>query len=178
MELMAPLDLADRRIFVANLRFVHALIRASEPLIEEVLKRDMPEALRAFYVYHLEEECGHADWLANDLAYLGARVPDVDWDAAQIAGMQYYLVRHAAPELLLGYMAALECRPMPLDVVQALEKTHGIPAVRTIRHHAEHDPNHGKELLAMIADSRHGAEIAINAQRTAGMLAHSLERIR
>lgn len=167
------LNLADRSVFVGNLLFMHAVMIASEPLIEEVLKRPMNAALREFYDAHLEEECGHAEWLADDLESIGAQ-PRLDWRAAQVAGPQYYLVRHGPPQALLGYMAALECRPMRLADVDALERLHGTLAVRTLRHHAENDLEHGPALLRIIERAGETEAVAHNAGLTSAMLAWAL----
>lgn len=173
---LPPLNLADRGIFTANLLFIYGLIVASEPLIEGVLKRDMPDALRLFYADHLEEERGHAASLATDLAFLAA-TPALDWHAAQIAGTQYYLTHHAPPEALLGYMAALECRPMPLAVIDELERLHGVPAMRTMHLHAGSDPEHAADLLGVIESLGEPDIIVSNARLTASMLKTSLERL-
>ncbi len=166
---LPALNLLDRSVFLANLRFVHGLILASEPLIEEVLQRDMGNVLRDFYEQKLDDEAGHADWLEADLLRLGEN-PGLEWAAAQVAGTQYYLVRHGPPEALLGYMAALECRPMPLDTVSMLEDVYG--PLRTLRYHAEHDREHGAELLEFIGKP---SEIILrNAELTASMLEWAL----
>lgn len=173
---LPALNLADRRIFVANLLFMHALMIAFESLTETLLKRRMPANLRGFYVDHLEAERGHADMLEADLATLGA-APALDWHAAQIAGTQYYLVRHGPVEALLGYMAALECRPMLPAVVDELEAIHGPQAVRTLRLHAEADPEHGADVLGMIESLDEPETAVANAALTASMLKTSLEHI-
>jgi len=66
------IDLRNRETFIENLLFLHALILASEPLIEEALKRPMSIELKSFYEKHLEEERGHAKWLREDLLSIGA----------------------------------------------------------------------------------------------------------
>ncbi len=170
------LDLRNRAIFIENLLFIHAVIIASEPLIEDVLKREMDAPLRAFYEAHLEDERGHAEWLARDMHTLGVTPRVVDWRAAQIVGPQYYLVRHGPPQALLGYMAALECRPMPLEAVVELERIHGVKAMRTLRYHAENDANHGPALLRMIDAAGESKIVAYNAGLTASMLQWGLSQ--
>lgn len=171
------LDLSERSVFVANLLFMHAIIIASEPLIEVALTQFMNARVAVFYREHLNEERSHAIWLAADLDFLGVQ-PGLDWRAAQIAGAQYYLVLHHRPEALLGYMAALECRPMSLATVEKLEELYGPQALRTVRHHAKHDIDHGTALLACfdaIEDERVRDLIVANAGWTAGMLRSSME---
>lgn len=167
------LDLGSKDVFAANMGFLHALMLASEPLIEDVLKRPMSGGLKKFYARHLEEERGHAQWMADDLDSMGVK-PALDWRAAQVAGVQYYLVRHAPPEALLGYMAALECRPMPMEMVANLERIHGKAAMRTMRYHAEHDVEHGPALLRAIERAEDKTVIIENASLTASMLRWAL----
>lgn len=164
------LELGSRAVFTENMLFMHALMVASEPLIEEAIRRPLDAALRSFYEEHLEEERDHASWLEDDLGSLGARPREVDWNAAQIAGTQYYLIRHVAPQALLGYMAALECRPMPLGVVEELEKVHGKNALRTLRYHATHDAEHAARLLGVIESAGRKDIIFGSAEVTARML--------
>lgn len=171
------LNLGDRRIFTANMQFMYALIVASEPLLLAALERELPDGLREFYTEHYEEERGHADMLRDDLQFLGAQPEMLDWNAPQIAGMQYYLVKHGPPEALLGYMAALESRPMPMAMVDALGAIHGENAVRTLRHHARHDVQHSKEIEQQINAVSDPGPILVNARLTASLLAQALGRI-
>lgn len=142
-------DLKNRRLLVGNLLFTHAVIVGSERLIEEALKEPMTDKLREYYTKHLEEEHEHAGWLHRDLSTAGF-TPSLDWDAAKLVGTQYYLIKHSSPFALLGYMAALECKPMPLKLVSTLEKTHGKNLLRTLRYHAEHDVQHSSDLIDFI----------------------------
>lgn len=171
------LNMLDRGVFVANLRYVHAIIRASEPLLLGILGRDMPATLRQFYKKHAEEEHGHAEWLAEDLASLDAAPAKIDWNAAQLAGTQYYLMKHAPPEALLGYMAVLESSPAPLPFIEGLERVYGEKALRTWRYHAEHDVGHAAEIMAAIEGAANQDCIEMNARLTASMVAHGLRSL-
>ena len=144
--------LEDRQLFSDYLIHCYAIIRASEDLIDTALDERMPARLRAYYEKHLTEEHDHAKWLLDDLKSLGLTPAPVDWQIAPIVGMQYYLIKHAGPEALLGYMAALETNPMPLDEVAKLESLHGKDAMRTVRFHAEHDRQHGPDVIKTIAE--------------------------
>lgn len=169
------IDLRVREAFVFNMLFAHALMIASENLIKEVLGRTIEEKpLRDFYEKHLSDERDHALWMSEDLRELG-ETPTFNWKAAQIAGTQYYIVRHGDPRALLGYMAALECRPMALAHVVELEKLYGANALRTVRYHAEHDIEHGMELLRLIETLGTPECVLYNASLTASMLAWALE---
>src|SRR5262249_4623346 len=130
-----------RSAFIAFLKFAHGLMRASGPLLEIAAARSK-DALHEYYSEHLAEERHHADWLEEDLATLGEYPPKIDHAVAATAGAQYYYLEHVGPHALLGYMAAMEFRPMPLAEVEMLEQTYGMPAMRTVRYHATHDPAH------------------------------------
>ena len=99
----------------------------------------------------LPTESHHAEWLKQDIVRLGGTCSDCDCDAAAIAGAQYYHIFHRDPRMLLGYMAALECNPTPLQTVDALEEMYG--PLPCLRHHAIHDVDHGQlvreEILAI-----------------------------
>lgn len=141
------IDLQDAAVFRANLQFNYHAMVASERLLIEAVEEARGE-LRDYFFHHLQEERGHHEWLADDLA--GDTGP-MNWHAAQLAGTQYYMVKHVHPAALLGYMAVLEGAPMPLAMVEELEARHGARVMRTVRYHAEHDIGHGAEVFDMIA---------------------------
>lgn len=120
---------------------------ASERLLEVALNECEYGRLRTYYLKHLNEERHHAEWLAEDLKKMGV-TPEYDYRAATIAGSQYYHIFHDHPALLLGYMFVLEAWPKPLDVIEQIEQKYG--PLRTLRYHAEHDPDHVKDLEAEI----------------------------
>lgn len=167
------LDIHKRDIFIGNLLFVHSLMIASESLLETALEQRLPDNLRDYFSEHLAEERNHAIWLQADLKSLGVETR-LDWNAAQIAGTQYYLIKHVDPKALLGYMAALECRPMNLEHVEYLESLYGTDAMRCMRYHAEHDQDHGKELLKFIDTFDDQDLIIRNAELTAQVLQNTL----
>lgn len=173
---LPQLDIHNKQIFIGNLLFVHSLMLASESLLEEALKQDLPDNLRAYFTEHLAEERNHAIWLQADLKSLGVE-PKLDWTAAQIAGTQYYLIKHVDPKALLGYMAALECRPMSLEHVEYLESLYGQEAMRCMRYHAMHDQDHGKELLEFIDTFDDQDLISRNAELTAAVLQTTLTHL-
>lgn len=142
-------DLSRPEVFIRNLAFMHDIMIASEPLVQEAIDHSEGE-LRDYLVRHIEEERGHAAWLADDLAELGL----TDWErscaAVACAGSQYYWIKHVHPAAILGYMAVLEGYPMPLDIVAELESIHGKKPCRTLRYHAENDIEHRIDLFNMI----------------------------
>jgi len=162
-----PVDLLDIHVVISNLVVVHQVITASVPLMIEAQKvADAP--LLAYLTEHLEEERGHAEWLAKDLIDYGVDVDLVPKfrRAVAMAGSQYYLIKHQSPYALLGYMAVLEGFPVALASVEALEQAHGKELFRTLRYHAEHDLEHRKELFAFI-DQNPRPEIMQSAVETA-----------
>ena len=159
-------DFTKRESLTNNLLFIYGLIIASEPLLETAIQKTPYGELRSYYERHLEEEKGHATWLLFDLQSIDVDPPLVDWGAAQIAGMQYYLINHVSTQALLGYIAALECRPASMELVDELESIHGKQACRTLRYHAEHDLEHGKALLAFI-DQLPNANLELIAKNAA-----------
>jgi hypothetical protein len=128
---------------------MYGVILASESLLAKAVCQTTGPVWD-YYVKHFDEERNHVTWLAADLHTVGVIPPLVHWRAARLAGTQFYLIEHVSPVALLGYMAALECRPMALVDVERLEDWHGKPLLRTLRYHAEHDTQHGPEILALI----------------------------
>jgi hypothetical protein len=131
------------------LAFWYQVIIASEHMLGEAIFL-LPETgweagLRAFYEKHLADERNHSTWLKDDL---GDHPVVLHYGAAQLAGMSYYLLRHVHPVALLGYMQALEGKPIDPALIEHLEREHGSAAVRTLKLHALEDPKHIEELLA------------------------------
>lgn len=168
---LAPVPtFSTRAQFIAGLKFLHGLMRASAPLLELAITKSSGR-LRDYYTKQLEEEREHADWLLEDLAGLGEAPPVMDHGAAATAGAQYYYLTHIGPHPLLGYIAALEFRPAPLEEVAALETALGKAALRTVRHHAEADPGHAEALKREIeAHPEFASAIVYNAHVTAKMV--------
>lgn len=131
----------------ANMCFLHGIVTASENLLANAIAHSNGR-MKIYFSEHLREETGHLAMVERDLASLGVTKILSFPIAAQLAGAQYYYITHVDPALLLGYMAALECNPTPLPMVDELEAVYG-PLV-SIRHHAEHDPMHGQELRDQI----------------------------
>jgi hypothetical protein len=175
---MPKLDFLDRGVLIGNLGFMYHVMRASENLLHVGCEVARDPLLLDFYVDHLKEETGHADWLQKDLIEAGADFGTIPREAMLMAGVQYYLLYHVSPASLLGYMAALECFPLPLSDVEILEFAHGTSLLRTLRYHSEHDPDHGRALLDFI-DRRpipeHGAIMESALQACHFMTAASVQ---
>lgn len=156
-------DLADVRSLLVNLIFVHQIIVATENLLRLAIANSSGH-LHAYFVEHLTDERDHEKWLAEDLSTAAIDISAMPHmpEAVAMSGSQYYLIHHVDAAALLGYMAALECFPMTVERVDELEKLHGTPLCRTLRHHAEHDISHGAEVLKMIDSlSDRQAQIAV-----------------
>src|SRR5277367_3957194 len=136
--------------FISNLIFCYHTIIASEDLLIEAAMRS-DGALEDYFRAHLAEEEGHARWLAEDLASVGIDVEKtrIPVEAVEMVGSVYYMVFHVDPRALLGYMQALEREEWPL--MAQWEAEHPASLLRTLKHHAEHDPAHARELKRIIA---------------------------
>ncbi|ABR91755.1 Uncharacterized conserved protein [Janthinobacterium sp. Marseille] len=142
---------SDRSFVISYLIFMQQVITASESLLEEAIKVSDGE-VKDYFQSHLEEERGHEKWLADDLMTVGidvAKLPCIRL-AMEMAGSEYYLIKHRSPTYFLGYMLALEGFPASMEFVDALEQTHGKSLFRTLRYHAEHDVDHKEDLFAII----------------------------
>lgn len=161
------IDCAKLDYIISNLVFVYQIVVASESLLEEAVRVSEGE-LRDYFVSHLEEERSHEEWLAADLRTCGIDVKQMPLlqKAVEIAGSQYYLIKHVDPACLLGYMAVLEGFPVSSDSLEKLEQMHGKELFRTLRYHSEHDLDHRKELFDMI-DKFPSERILTNAVQTA-----------
>jgi hypothetical protein len=147
---------------IANLIFLHDVIVASEQLlIEAVASTDLlprnsfHARLVQYYCSLLEEERDHVKWMREDLKSVGVNVLAAlpNQLAMGMAGSQYYLLKHAHPAALLGYMAVLEGDPTPVEAIEALEHQYGKQLLRTARIHAVKDLEHRKELFEVIDDA-------------------------
>lgn len=147
------INLMQPMVMRRNLSFAMQMMVASEGLLRAGIERlalaaePYDIAVHGYFVEHLAEEAGHYEWMMEDLA---GEDTGFHWGAAELAGMQYYLVEHVHPAVLLGYMLVLECFPMPLEMVDQLEAVHGAKLLRTLRYHAVHDRDHGQDVLAMV----------------------------
>lgn len=192
--LWSPDDLAAR--YVAYLCAMHAVIRASVPLLHRAAERcrrlapDDPVAhpLRHYLLRHMREERGHDRWLLDDIAAAGADpaeplrrpAPPV---VARLVGAQYYWVEHHHPVALLGYIAVLEGNAPDARLADRLAAATGLPAAafRTVRAHADLDQDHIVDLDRLLDDlpltAAHSAAIAVSALHTADALVALFARL-
>nr|WP_249924667.1 iron-containing redox enzyme family protein [Streptomyces californicus] len=151
----------------AYLCAMHAVIRASVPLMELALDRtrartatDDPLAgpLAAYLEEHIREEEGHDAWLLEDLRAAGGSPEDALGPLpspliASLAGSQYYWIEHHHPVALLGYIAVLEGYAPAPGLTGRIARHTGLPAaaLRTVREHAALDTEHLDELYALLS---------------------------
>ncbi|MET9913374.1 iron-containing redox enzyme family protein [Streptomyces sp. NPDC006476] len=181
--LWQPCGLTSR--YVEYLYTMHALIRASVPLMERAARRCTELAPRdpvagplgRYLERHAEEERGHDDWLLEDLAAAGAdpteaadRLPSPV--VAELAGAQYYWIEHHHPVALLGYILVLEDNAPAPWLADRLAAGTGLPhtAFRTVREHADLDCGHVAALDALLdalpLTTAQQALVAVSALRT------------
>ncbi len=171
---------------------IHAVIRASVPLMEAALGRSrelaaagtdpLASGLVDYFSHHIPEEQKHDTWLLEDLEVLGVpraetlgHLPSVT--LAQVVGAQYYWIHHVHPVALLGYIAVLEGNPPRLDRIEEVIGRTGLPreGFRTYIKHAHLDPHHKEDLDRAIdalplADQHHTL-MGVSALSTVQVLA-------
>lgn len=150
---------------------------ASAPLLEFALLY-AKGSLADYYRRHLEQERGHDLMLLNDLKAMGVHEVPHYHTAAQVAGAQYYFIAHDHPALLLGYMYVLENAAPDPERVRFLEAMHGAE-LTCVRHHANVDRDHVRELTAVIdtlpADLQ--ARVTANGVMTTNLLQLFLDHL-
>jgi hypothetical protein len=137
--------------FLRNLVWLWHVTVASEQLLECAIARSSGD-LADYFRRHLEEERGHAAWLAEDLRTVGieASRTKIPREVMEMVGSIYYLIFHAHPCALLGYMSVLEGTPLKANL-ERWSRQYPSELLRTIRHHAQEDPGHLEELRDVIA---------------------------
>ncbi|MEU0134788.1 iron-containing redox enzyme family protein [Streptomyces sp. NPDC006296] len=145
---------------------MHAVVRASVPLMERALERatllelggdPVAGPLAAYLRGHIREEAGHDAWLLEDIRAAGALPADALGPmpppvVAALAGAQYYWIEHHHPVVLLGYIAVLEGYAPAADLTSRIALSTGLPeaALRTVREHAALDTGHLDGLYALL----------------------------
>lgn len=142
---------------IRNLKFVYHSIVASENLLSCAIRQlelyepsTYRDEVLLYFVEHLDEEKGHADWLAEDLTTHGISITELENDAMTMVGGQYYMLYHKHPYCLLGYIAVLEGTPTPISEIEKLEQIYGKKLFRTARFHSIKDQEHKIELFKII----------------------------
>lgn len=198
---VGPLAAANQRLFdhpdqprliPALLVLCHQVMRAAVPLMDAARTRaralgdPVCPPLAAYLDEHIEEERGHDDWLLDDLAHAGlsraavlSRIPPPR--TAALVGAQYYWVQHEHPVTILGYLMALEGRPLAPALIDEMQARSALPAAafRTLREHARLDPGHAgalDRLLDGLALTRaHTALLGLSLAHTLLSFAHCIE---
>jgi len=175
---------------------VHAVIRASVPLMETARERAEDQApddpvsagLARYLAEHIPEERDHDEWLLEDLEAIGVdrsailgRPPSST--IAAVVGAQYYWIFHYHPVALLGYIAVLEGYPPTVELLDEMVARTGYrpEAFRTLIQHAELDPGHRAELDSILnrlpLTQEQSAAVGVSALYTVQMLSRCLEEI-
>lgn len=146
------IDFHNRIALVANLTYLYHCMKASENLLKVASSQEHSEVLANYYAEHAGEEKDHNTWLRKDLtdAGLDPEYTTIPSTVVEMVGGLYYLVYHVEPAAVLGYLLLMEGNPIPMEVVEELEQLHGNSLMRTVRYHAEHDPEHLDQLRMVI----------------------------
>lgn len=139
---------------------LHAVVRASVPLMQSALHKCNPHTESALVEYFREQigdEQQHDAWLVEDLVSIDAQASNLflcrpPISIAELVGMQYYWINHYDKVALLGYIAALESNPPSLECIEQVISASGLPreAFRTLLHHAHIDPSHVERLSTLL----------------------------
>lgn len=185
-----------RALFPELLCSIHAIIRASVPLMEAAhtaacLRADSdPVAgpVADYLARHIPEETGHDEWLLDDLTALDfdresvrRRLPSAT--VAAMVGAQYYYAAHVHPICLLGYLAVLEGEPASVEFLESvIVKTRLPPAAfRSFIKHAQLDQHHRADLYAALDEmplaAEHTAALGLSAMQTVQLLGNIFEEL-
>lgn len=137
----SPLEL---RFLRTKLCFLYRLMVAAVPLMEFAADRSNG-ALADYYATHIPEELGHDEMLRADLERMGVTAIPHYFEAAMIAGSQYYLVAHDDPALLLGYIHVMEANAPKVEDIERLQLAYNV-RLDCMLHHAKVDAWHVEEL--------------------------------
>jgi hypothetical protein len=178
-----------REIYPEFLFLNHSVIRCSVPLMkaaaercEKMLDRDpVTEGMLRYFQKHIPEETGHDEWVLDDLEVLGYRREDVlmrvpPLSAAELAGSQYYWIKHVHPVALLGFIAVLEGTPPDVEFFEQTADRIGLPrrAFSNLLLHGKLDPQHRDDLDHMLdalpLTERHHTLMGVSAIQTVGLL--------
>lgn len=183
-------------LYVDYVFTLHALIRASVPLMEAARSRALElaaadpvaDGIAVYLEQHIKEEQHHDDWLLEDLTHLDVDIEEFlrrppSPTVASMVGSQYYWIHHFHPVALLGYIAILEGYPPELEQADRLAAATGLPrpAFRTIHKHAHLDPFHRDNLDRAIdglaLTPQHDAVIGVSALHTIGLFVRAMDEL-
>lgn len=178
-----------REIYPEFLFLNHSVIRCSVPLMkaaaercEKMLDSDpVTEGMLTYLQKHIPEETGHDEWVLDDLEVLGYRREDVllrvpPLSAAELAGSQYYWIKHVHPVALLGFIAVLEGTPPDVEFFEQTADRIGLPrrAFSNLLLHGKLDPQHRDDLDHMLdalpLTERHHTLMGVSAIQTVSLL--------
>ncbi|GAC1571130.1 MAG: hypothetical protein NVS3B7_00820 [Candidatus Elarobacter sp.] len=150
-------------------------VRHSCALMDRARELLTPEfaGLREYLAVHRAEECGHEQWLLDDLGALGYRRAEVMAsqplaETVALVGSQLYVIDFMHPAGLLGYVYVMESKPPTPTWLERIRLEAGVPseAMTFLARHGEADLVHRRE-LAEILDA-HFADPAARRAALAG----------
>lgn len=182
------------RLYADYLCRVHAIIRASVPVMEAALgcararggQDRVAAGLAEYLSAHIQEEMHHDEWVLEDLEVLGIdraavlnRIPSPT--VASLVGSQYYWIFHHHPLAVVGYIAVLEGTPPDAAHIRSVSANTGVPlaAFSTMLKHARLDPFHRDDLDRLLDSlpltSHHSALVGLSAFHTVHALCRVIE---
>jgi hypothetical protein len=138
------------------MRIANQLLRAAS---EEAARRGSSQGpFEDWARAHAEEEAAHPAWLLEDLVEAGCRHEELlasqpDEEFRALASNQLALIRAEHPTAVLGLYFATECHSPDAEALLRVAQWLGLPrkALRTLLHHSQLDPEHGKEIFQLVA---------------------------
>jgi hypothetical protein len=182
------------RLYAGYLFHVHAIVRASVPVMQAALDRararakddGVAAALAEYLAAHVPEELNHDEWVLQDLQVLGVdratvlkKMPTPA--VAALVGSQYYWIFHHHPVAVLGYIAVLEGSPPDVAHIEEVSRRTGLPlqAFSTMLKHARLDPHHRDDfdrfIDSLAPPPEHAALVGVSALHTVHALSHVIE---
>lgn len=140
--------------------FLHQIVRASVPLLHTAhmaFEGRPGSPVKDYLRHHINEERNHDLWLIEDMLEAGIseseiRAVTVPDKVAETVGAVYYWILHVDPHAVLGYIAAVESRPVPASIIRRWQAEARWPnsLFRTLLFHATEDEHHRADLYRLL----------------------------
>ena len=125
------------------------------------------------FIKHISEEHNHELLALRDLKNLGYAITDFpeSMESKMLWETQYYKIQHEDPLSLIGYIIPLEMMSAKYfpDFLQRVTKAFGSKTNSFVRVHAEEDPDHIEEALAILNElsGKRKERVVTNIMQTA-----------